>query len=474
MSRTPMKERKIDIARDFDWITLILFYALVAVGAVLVYAVSYSPDQESIWDLPARFQIQLTWIGISVIVGGICLIIDSSFYRAFANPIYFFSLILLVLVLFIGIEVAGSKSWFDLGVGRFQPAELAKFATSLAIAAYLSSHDVSLKVPRHQFRISIILAIPVLLILLQGDFGTALVFVALMLPLFREGMPPLPYVVAIVGVLLFISALVVPLTVVFLILVLLGLLILLLHWHDLPYKMLFYAIIVATSGTAVYFGYALDAFYINAALVLVTGIILAVRKHWNILIYTGVALVLSAGLAFSVDYTFDNILKPHQQDRLNVWLQPHKTDPLGALYNLTQSKLAIGSGGFSGKGILQGTLTKYNYVPEQSTDFIFCTAGEEHGFIGSVAIVILFTLLLLRIIYLAERQRSRFVRVYAYSVAGIIFFHYFINIGMTMGLVPVVGIPLPFLSYGGSSLLSFTILIFVLLKLDSGRLLVFR
>jgi len=469
-----MKERRIDVARDFDWITLILFYALVCVGAVLVYAVSYSPDQASIMEFPERFKVQLTWIGISALVGGVCLILDSSFYRVFAYPIYFFSIILLVLVLFFGIEVAGSKSWFDLGVGRFQPAELAKFSTGLAIAAYLSSFDINLKQTKHQLRIVVLLSIPILLILLQGDFGTALVFVALLLPLFREGMPALPYIIGITGTLLFISALVFPLTYVFLVLILLGQALLLAHWQDFPYKVLLFIGVVAASFAALIYGYHWDALIINTALLIVIGIILAVRKQYAITIYTGVSLFLAAGLAFSVDYTFDNILKPHQQDRLNVWLQPHKTDPLGALYNLTQSKLAIGSGGFAGKGFLEGTLTKYNYVPEQSTDFIFCTAGEEHGFIGSVAIVLLFTLLLLRILYIAERQRSRFVRVYAYSVAGIIFFHYFINIGMTMGLVPIVGIPLPFLSYGGSSLLSFTILIFVLLKLDSSRLLVFR
>lgn len=446
-----MKERRIDVARDFDWITLILFYALVCVGAILVYAVSYSPDQTTIWDFPARFQIQLTWIGISALVGGICLILDSSFYRVFAYPIYFFSLFLLVLVLFFGIEVAGSKSWFDLGVGRFQPAEVAKFATGLAIAAYLSSFDINLKQTKHQLRITVLIAIPILLILVQGDFGTALVFIALLLPLFREGMPALPYIIGITATLLFISALVFPLSYVFLVLILLGQVLLLAHWQDFPYKFLFFIGIVAASFAALSYGYHWDALIINTAVLVVIGIILAVRKQYAITIYTGLSLFIAAGLAFSVDYTFDNILKPHQQDRLNVWLQPHKTDPLGALYNLTQSKLAIGSGGFAGKGFLEGTLTKYNYVPEQSTDFIFCTAGEEHGFIGSVAIVLLFTLLLLRILYIAERQRSRFVRVYAYSVAGIIFFHYFINIGMTMGLVPIVGIPLPFLSYGGSS-----------------------
>jgi rod shape determining protein RodA len=329
---------------------------------------------------------------------------------------------LLVSVLLFGTVVSGSKSWFELGFVRFQPAEFAKFATALAIAKYLSKPQIKLEKIKTWIPTILLVSIPAILIILQGDTGSALVFTAFVIVFYREGLSPLLVLVGVIAVTLFVLTL------------LLGQL------------------------------YIIIAIVVAAIILIVSG----KRSPKKVRTVLAIAAV-TVGVVISVDYVVNNVLQPHQQNRVKAFINP-EADPLGYGYNVTQSKIAIGSGGFFGKGFLEGTQTKFDFVPEQSTDFIFCTIGEEHGWIGSFILIALFVTLLLRIVFIAERQKSSFSRIYGYGVASILFFHFAVNIGMTIGLFPVIGIPLPFFSYGGSSLLAFSILIFILLKMDAHRM----
>lgn len=347
--------------------------------------------------------------------------IESKFFSVFSYGIYGGTLLLLVAVLFFGKYVNGSRSWFEIGSFRLQPAEFAKFATALVIAKYISTTNKKLKDMRTITFSLGILFLPMALILLQGDVGSAVSYVAFILVLYREGLSGFVLVFGVLLGLIFILALLFPPTNIYI------------------------GITIASIIAYLYF-----------------------RGKKNSLTIIVIATVMSIAMVAGFDYTFNHVLKSHHRDRLNN-LVGKEVDLKGAGYNVNQSKIAIGSGGLVGKGYLNGTQTKYDFVPEQSTDFIFCTVGEEFGFAGSLALIGLFTALLLRIIFLAERQRSAFSRIYAYGVASILFMHLTINIGMTIGLVPVIGIPLPFVSYGGSSLWSFTILLFILIKLDSNR-----
>jgi rod shape determining protein RodA len=332
------------------------------------------------------------------------------------------TLLLLVLVLIVGRNVGGNQSWIPIGSFRLQPSEFAKFATCLLLARYLSSSTVKLQEIRTQMVAAFIILIPTALILLQPDAGSALTFSSLIFVLYREGLSGYFLVIEGLSILLFIL-------------------------------------------TVLY-----NKYYVLIGIVAFTGFLIYLfRKNRKMVTVFGIGLLFSIVFVFSVDFAYNSILKPHQKNRIDVILGK-VNDPRGIGYNLNQSKIAIGSGGLWGKGYLQGTQTKYNFVPEQSTDFIFCTVGEEWGFVGCFVVIGLYLFLLLRIVIIAERQRSTFSRVYGYGVASILFFHFFINIGMTIGLIPVIGIPLPFLSYGGSSLWSFTILLFILLKLDSNRM----
>jgi rod shape determining protein RodA len=389
---------------------------------VNIYAAVYDETHSGIFDISRNYGKQLLWIGTSILLAIIILVMDPKVFVAFAFPIYIIIIFLLIAVLLFGSEVSGSKSWFQIGGFSIQPAEFAKFATSLAMAKFLSRLNINLKKPGTLFQAIIILFIPIALILLQYDTGSAMVYSAFIFVLYREGMTGSILVIVLTTILLFLLALLV----------------------DMP------VIITGLTLLAVIF------------------ILLIHRTAKNITIII-LLLVATSGFVFSVDYVFDNLLEKHHQTRINVLLGK-ETDLHGAGYNVHQSLIAIGSGGFTGKGFLEGTQTKFNFVPEQSTDFIFCTIGEEWGFLGSATLVILFLTLLLRLVYLAERQRSPFSRIYGYSVASILFFHFTVNIAMTLGLFPVIGIPLPFISYGGSSLWAFTILLFVFLKLDSNRL----
>ncbi len=408
-----------------DWLTIGLFFLIVILGWLNIYAAVYNEsDVHSIFSLDLNSGRQFLFILGSVVLIVMIMAIDFRFYDTFAYFIYGAVIAILIFVLVFGREVAGSKSWFELGPFRLQPSEFAKFATALAVSKLVSTTGFRIDRLREQAMLFILIGLPAILIILQGDTGTALVFSAFVLVFYREGMSPFLLILGIVMSIIFFLTMLIP-----------------------------------------------EHMYLYVGIGVIAAFLILIGKK-N---FKRIALIVSGGLIvatmiLSVDYVFNNVLKPHQQNRILTLIEGPEADPRGAGYNVLQSKIAIGSGGFSGKGFLNGTQTKYDYVPEQSTDFIFCTIGEEHGWIGSVILIGLFVALMLRVIYLAERQKSRFARVYGYCVACILFFHFAVNIGMTIGLFPVVGIPLPFFSHGGSSLWAFTVLLFIFLKLDAHRM----
>ena len=416
-----MRERQ-GILQNIDWVTVLLFLLLAMIGWINIYAAVYNDEHASIFDFSQRYGKQLMWIFAALFIGLVIIIIDASFFITFSYVIYGISILSLLAVLVVGTEIAGSKSWFQFGGIALQPAEFAKFATCLALAKSLSTFNVSLKRLKTKIVASAIILLPAALVLLQNDTGSALVYFIFILVLFREGLTGNILLIGLMVAFLFVITL-------------------------LMDKLYVMAILISM---------ALVMFYFMR------------RNKRNIMILVGL-LLISTAFVYSVDYAFENILEPHQKKRINVLLGK-ELDLRGAGYNVHQSKIAIGSGGLSGKGFLQGTQTKYDFVPEQDTDFIFCTIGEEWGFIGSLVVVVLFMALLIRLIRLAERQRSDFSRIYGYGVASIIFFHFTVNIGMTIGLLPVIGIPLPFISYGGSSLWAFTILLYIFIRQDASRL----
>ncbi|WP_299822443.1 rod shape-determining protein RodA [uncultured Pontibacter sp.] len=411
------------LTQHMDWVTILLYFLLVAMGWMNIYAAVYSPDNiVNILSFDINSGKQLVWIGASFLLIIVLLVVDYKVYEHLAYPIYGGIILLLLVTLVVAKPIAGSRSWLDLGAGiRLQPAELAKFATALAVSKYLSNVNLRQQKFKDQMILAAITFVPPAIIILQNETGSALVFGAFILAFFREGMSPLILIIGGSAAAIFILTLLVP-------------------------KLYLILGITVLMGLAVWMDYRL------------------LRRIKTM----AAMLLLVIGMIFSVDYFVNNILQPHQQNRIKALINP-EADPLGYGWNVTQSKIAIGSGGFLGKGFLEGTQTKFDFVPEQSTDFIFCTIGEEHGWIGSTILIGLFVFLLIRIVGIAERQRSVFGRTYGYCVASIIFFHFLVNVGMTIGLAPVVGIPLPFFSYGGSSLWSFTILLFILIAIDANR-----
>lgn len=408
-----------------DWITVLLYLALVLIGWVNIYAAVYDEAHSSILDMGQRYGKQMIWIIAAAALAFFVMLIDAKVYNAFAWFIYGFILLVLIAVLVFGTEISGSKSWFQIGSIAIQPAEFGKFATCLALARYLSSYSTDFSHRQSKLLSAVIMFTPAILVLLQNDTGSAIVYIALVLVLYREGLSGYVLLLGALVLVLFITTI------------------------------LFNRFIVSASLVVI----AILTYYLSRRM----------RKKWLVM---AALLLISIGFVFSVNYAFNNVLEPHQKTRINVLLGK-EIDLRGAGYNVNQSKIAIGSGGLTGKGFLQGTQTKYNFVPEQSTDFIFCTIGEEWGFLGSSVVVILYILLLYRLVKLAERQRSDFSRIYGYGVVSILFFHFTVNVGMTLGLMPVIGIPLPFISYGGSSLWAFTILLFIFVKLDANRLRLF-
>ena len=401
---------------------MIIYLLLVVIGWVSIYAAVYDESHSSILDLTQSYGKQALWIVTALVLALMVMLTDVKFFTAFAYVIYGITIALLLGVLVLGHEIAGSKSWFQIGSFALQPAEFAKFATNLAVARYLSALDFDDKKMRSRIVPLLFIGIPMLLILLQNDTGSAMVYLAFAIVLYRQGMPGNILMIGVIAVILAVAA--------------------------LMFDKVWVMGVVAVLGA---------------------GMLLFIRRNRsNILKLLGI-VVIAAAFVFTVDFAVQHVLQPHQKTRINVLLGK-EIDLKGAGYNVNQSKIAIGSGGFWGKGFLKGTQTKFNFVPEQSTDFIFCTVGEEWGFVGASLVLGLFIYLCIRIIIAAERQRSEFSRVYGYGVASILFFHVFVNIGMTIGLIPVIGIPLPFLSYGGSSLWAFTILLFIFVKQDSNRL----
>ena len=420
-----MREQK-NILQNIDWLMAGLYLVLVIIGWFSIYAAVYNEEHSSIFDITQNYGKQLLWIGVALFVAFIVLIIDGKFYAAFSYGIYAAIIILLIASLIIARKVKGAEAWIDIGAFKLQPSEFAKFATCMALAKYLSSLNIRMEDLRTKIMSGIIIAIPLALTLAQNDTGSALVFMSFIFLLYREGLSGNFLLLGFLAIILFILALLVNKF------VLIG----------------------------IFAGIALLFFFMS-------------RKNKRNIILISAVLVITSGMVMSVDYVYHSVLQPHQRTRIDVLLGT-QTDLKGVGYNVNQSKIAIGSGGFLGKGFLQGTQTKYDFVPEQSTDFIFCTIGEDWGFVGASLVIALYMALLLRILFAAERQRSVYTRIYGYGLASIIFFHLMVNIGMTIGLAPVIGIPLPFLSYGGSSLLSFTILLFIFIRLDAYRMMILR
>jgi rod shape determining protein RodA len=465
------------LLNKLDWTTVGLYLLLVLIGWVSIYATVFNENHRNIFDFSQRYGMQLIWILSSITLALMVMVIDHKFFSVFAYIIYAVIMLLLVVILFAGTEVNGSRSWLVIGPLRLQPAELAKVAASLALAKLISQHNFKIHSFANLMKIGVIIGIPTLLIFMQHDTGSALVFSALLIMLYREGISGWFVNVSIFTAALFILAIIwEPLS------VLLFLWIISLLTYAILNRSLIYAIIVGGLSIGLYLFltnmllpyFELHDFFpdriflLICAVALTIGMIFALKKKiryfWPILLF----FVGSVVVASSVDYVFDNMLKPHQRVRIEDMLGLQE-DLQGAGYNVHQSKVAIGSGGIIGKGFLQGTQTRYNFVPEQSTDFIFCTIGEEWGFAGTLVVIVIYVLLLTRLIRIAERQRDLFARIYGYCVVSILTFHVVINIAMTIGLAPVIGIPLPFISYGGSSLWAFTLMLFILLKFDAVR-----
>ncbi len=454
-----------------DLIAFSFFLGLVGVGWLMVYTVSYQEGLDIGDFLSTPSGKQTIWIGISAFAFAFIVLIDATFWQSLAYPIYITSLVLLVGVLVFGANINGATSWYRIGSFTFQPSEIAKFGTSLALASYLSSYSTNLREFRSQITSFSLFLVPIALIMLQSDPGSALVFMSFLIPLYREGLSANFYIVGIYSTVLLTLGLVASPLYIAAALLLISVVVMSMNFEKKLYWLMG---ALLSAAIALYLirenGMAFLMYIVlgGIALFALYGGLLLQKRKGRVVQLLMVAIIVGVGLSYTTNYVFNNVLKPHHQNRINAWLRPELCDK-ASLYNIIQSKMAIGSGGWDGKGFLRGTMTKLNYVPEQTTDFIFCTVGEEQGFIGSFAIITLFLLFLIRITIIAERQKTKFARIYAYSIAGILFVHFLINIGMTMGLMPVIGIPLPFISKGGSSLLGFTVMIAVLLKLDSSR-----
>lgn len=461
---------------NIDWLTVLFYLVLVLMGWINIYASVYNEEYHSIVDISQRYGKQMIWIGAALLIAFVILLIETSFYVFFSFSIYIFMIAMLVLVLLFGREINGARSWFTIGSFGFQPSEFTKFATALALAKFMSSYGFKLERFKSLIIIGAIIFTPAVFILLQNDTGSALVYFSFVLVLYREGLSGVVLFFALLIALLFIFSLVLPHLVMAIALPALALVIYLAFnlkiKHFLNVALIFagsYLVLFIANFVPKFDFNIADIFVYGSVLAAVAALVYSIVKRWKNYILISLVFLGSVLFTISIDYGFNNLLEPYHQARINELLGI-ESDPLGAGYNVNQSKIAIGSGGLWGKGFLNGTQTKFDFVPEQSTDFIFCTVGEEWGFLGAATVIIVFIALLVRLIFLAERQRSRFSRIYGYSVAVILFFHFMVNIGMTIGMMPVIGIPLPFFSYGGSSLWSFTILLFVFIRLDASRL----
>jgi rod shape determining protein RodA len=468
-------KRSINIWQGIDKITIVLFLVMLLMGWFNIYAAVYNEEYKEILNLSQRYGKQFIWILATLVLAVFVVIIDSRFYLFFAYFIYAGLILLLLLLLFFGREINGARSWFEFGNIGLQPSEFAKFGTALALAAFINSRRQELT------RIKVILPavgiiiLPALLTALQPDMGSTVVFFAFFIVLFREGMSPFVFVSGFLMLILFFFTLLFDNFYLEVGLVVAALLVSWFTLRNLKVWIMGLGIFILIGGLLFIVGHFVIKTMGNELILLITIILTGVAYAY--FIYSKKAMALLVIYLFllgsilyvnTVDFAFNHVIKPHQKERVEIMLG-FKSDLHGTGYNVNQSMISIGSGGFTGKGYLQGTQTKFKFVPAQSTDFIFCTVGEEWGFLGSLVVIGLYVFLLIRLIFLAERQRSMFSRVYGYGVVSILFTHFFINIGMAIGLVPVIGIPLPFFSYGGSSLWGFTILLFIFLRLDAGR-----
>lgn len=481
-----MVTRNDNLWKSLDWVTIVIYLLLVAGGWFSVCGASYDYGERDFLDFSTRAGKQFVWIICSFGLGFILMMLEDRLYDMFAYILYIGFIILLFLTPFLADDIKGSYSWIKLGPVNLQPAEFAKFATALALAKYMNSYNFSIKKEKCAMILGVLILLPMLLIVGQKETGSALVYLAFFLVLYREGMPGVVLFAGVCAVIYFIVGVrfdevliadtPTPLgefIVLFLILMFVGGMVWVYQKRWEPTRN-----IIGGSLIILLIAYLISEYVIHFSLVwvqwglcvIVVGylIYLSLSERQRSYFLISLFALGSIGFLYSSNYVFDNILEPHQQIRIKVVLGLEE-DLTGAGYNVNQSKIAIGSGGLTGKGFLNGTQTKLKYVPEQDTDFIFCTVGEEQGFIGSAAVLIAFLILILRLIFVSERQTSTFGRVYGYSVVSIFLFHLFINIGMVLGLTPVIGIPLPFFSYGGSSLWGFTILLFIFLRIDAGR-----
>jgi rod shape determining protein RodA len=468
-------KRNVNLWNSIDKTSILLFLVLVIMGWFNIYAAVFNEEHGEIFDFSQRYGKQFIWIIASVVIAIFVVIIDNRFYFFFSWFIYGAMMLLLLLVLILGKEINGARSWFEVGGFSLQPSEFAKFATALALAGYLNTKRQDLTRLKVVIPAVVIIIFPALLIALQPDMGSSVVFFALFIVLFREGMSPYIFVSGLLMIILFFLTLILNNLYLSIALIVIG--IMMVWFTTRKWKL-------CVAGSAIFLVivtviYLLDNYVIkslgNELVIFISLILSGVAYAYYIYNKKAVSvlviyLFLLGSILYvnSVDYTFNNILKPHQKERVDIVLGL-KSDLHGKGYNVNQSIISIGSGGFAGKGFLQGTQTKFKFVPAQSTDFVFCTVGEEWGFLGSFLVIGLYLTLFFRLIFLAERQRSVFSRIYGYGVVSILFTHFFINIGMAIGLVPVIGIPLPFFSYGGSSLWGFTILLFIFLRLDASR-----
>ena len=423
--------RRTDRNFRFDWITIVIFLALVTFGWLNIFSASSTGEVTSYFDFSQPYGKQLLFIILTFVLIVVIFSLEAKFYERFSSVIYIASMLSLVGLFIFGKTVSGATSWYAIGGMTFQPSEFAKAATALAVAKYISDMQTDITQLKDQLKLFVLIAVPAILVLLQNDAGSTLVYGAFFFVLYREGIPNI-YLLSVLF-------------------------------------LIFGFVLTLKIG-------ALFASIIFALIIIFVFYYVLAKKAKNKLISTLLITLLFVGYSFGVKVFYENILKPHQKDRISLWLRLEKDpDKLERMkktfaYNLNESEKAISSGGFTGRGYLEGTRTTGKFVPEQHTDYIFSTVGEEWGFIGTTSVVILFVLLLMRIVHLAELQKNQFSRVYGYGVASIIFFHFLINIGMVMGLIPTIGIPLPFFSYGGSGLWGFTILLFIFIKLDSNRI----
>jgi rod shape determining protein RodA len=480
-----MYNRRTNVWASVDWLTIGLYMLMIVAGWLSICGASYEYDAAGLFDPSGRPGSQLIWIGSSFVIVFVVLMLDKDFFETFSLPIYGIIILILIITIFVAPDIKGSRSWLVLGPIRVQPAEFAKFATALALARFMSSYNFNLFSFKNFSIVFLLVFIPMGCILLQKETGSALIYLSFALMLYREGMSGFILLACVCAVVFLVIVMkfgddmianitpVGELIVSLLILVLIVFMAYVIRRDKMTMRVILYLVVLALlSGflTSLLF-VPINFVWIVVGLICVIALFLvfvAVKNLiWNYVLVSLFA-ILSLCFMYSVDYVFEDVLEYHQQMRIKVALGV-EDDPTGAGYNVNQSKIAISSGGFLGKGFLNGTQTKLKYVPEQDTDFIFCTVGEEFGFWGSLLVLGLFGVLIIRLIMLAERQDTAFGRIYGYCVASIFFFHVMINIGMAIGLMPVIGIPLPFFSYGGSSLWGFTILLFIFLRTDAGR-----